>query len=204
MSFWKRLFGGSSKSPQSLTDKTSQSEPQIAKPIAAQPSPAAPAKPTTPVEFAQLAQMLVDRPMGAKPLLPVKVYTEEDLATLDSFEVRLPSGDGRCSDNDCPCPSPGTPIPHGGGFLYIDPATVEFRRQARTNDALKTKGADIQQDFQRRGINIVHDPAVYKAILVCEQGARKRGLNLEVAAEDARLAWTEGRALLRATAKIGS
>lgn len=161
------------------------------------------ADPPTPAP-SELAQRLVDRLAGTNPLAPVKSYTEEELAKLNSFEVRLPSGDGRCSDNDCPCPPPGTPLPHGSGFLYIDPTAVDFRKDARTEEALKRKWARIQEDFRRRRVTILPDPAVYKAILMCEQGAKKRHLDLKVAAEDARLAWTEGRAPLRATPKSGS
>jgi hypothetical protein len=151
----------------------------------------------------EVAQRLIDRPPDAKPHTPTRSYTEGDLAKLGSFEVRMPSSDGRCSDNNCPCPPPGTSIPRGNGFLYVDAAVVTFRQDARTDDALNRKAARIQADLQSRGAVILHDPAVYKAILMCEQGAKKRHVDLKVAAEDARLAWAENRAPLRATPKRG-
>jgi len=152
----------------------------------------------------RVLQHTIDQPHGPIPPISGGSYTEEELVQLESFEVPLPSGDGRCSDNDCPCPAPGTLIPHGSGFLYIDEAAVEFRSDARTAAALEEKGQRIQAEWASRGVTHLIDPQAYRAILVCEQGARRRGLDLGVAAEDARLAWSQGRAPLRPTPKGAS
>jgi hypothetical protein len=39
----------------------------------------------------------------------------------------------------------------------------------------------------------------FQPILICEQAAKNRGLNLDVAANDARLWWGTGKVLRRAT-----
>jgi hypothetical protein len=119
------------------------------------------------------------------------------------FESRPPEGDGRCSDNECPCPSPGTPISRGQGFLYIPPRVVEMRRDARTLDALYTKmkraaGRDeLVGDF--RSATVVPRQGLYHPILMCRQGAERRGIDLEVAAKDAAYWWKTGLVPLRPT-----
>ena len=54
---------------------------------------------------------------------------------MDYFEVKLPDGDGACSDNSCPCPN--TRLPRGTGYLYIDQALVDFRRDARHDSSCR-------------------------------------------------------------------
>ena len=130
-----------------------------------------------------------------------KNYTEEELIQLDSFEVRMPSGAGKCSDDDCPCPPPGTHIPRGGGFLYIDASLIEYRRQARTEENMKKIGMNFQGTSQGGGYTLFLDQVSHKAILMCLVGAKKRQLDLRIASEDAQLAWAENRAPLRATPK---
>jgi hypothetical protein len=107
---------------------------------------------------------------------------QADEAAMDYFEVPVdvpPGSDGVCSDNDCPCGFPGARIPRGAGYLYVSQTVVGFRRDARTFLVL---GQDVATPT-----------------LVCEQGARKRGLDLEVAAADARYWWKTGLVPLRAT-----
>ncbi len=112
---------------------------------------------------------------------------------VEYFEVLQPSGDGICSDNDCPCGVPGARILNGSGYLYVSPAAVAFRRIARSIVA-------AQIELTRLGKTPgTFDPSQTTAILMCEQGARKRGLDLAVAAADARHWWKTGQAPLRAT-----
>lgn len=107
--------------------------------------------------------------------------------------------DGRCSDNDCPCPPPGTLIPRGSGYLYIPPETVALRREFPI-------AADARAEMQRRvgqtatslGMPL-HTVYRIGPILVCEQGAKRRNLDLAVAAADARHWWQTGEVPLRAT-----
>jgi tetratricopeptide (TPR) repeat protein len=90
----------------------------------------------------------------------------------------IPQHGGLCSDRNCPCPE--TPIPRGSGYLYISPEAVEFMK-------LRKKG---QAD------NFVYGPM---PVLSCEQGAKLRDLDLEVAAADAKRWWETGKVPLRPT-----
>ena len=91
----------------------------------------------------------------------------------------IPKEHGLCSDRQCPCPE--VQIPKGTGYLYISPEAVEFMR------ALK---AGLIGDFVFGGP---------MPVLVCEQGAKLRGIDLTVAAADARRWWKTGKAPLRPT-----
>ena len=46
------------------------------------------------------------------------------------------------------------------------------------------------------------NPEICMGILVCEEGAKLRGLNLEVAAADAKHWWETGKIPFRATPKV--
>jgi hypothetical protein len=119
----------------------------------------------------------------------------------DYFECPGPPGDGLCSDNACPCPE--TRIPRGTGYLYVSEEAVQFRRDARTVAEARAKVERIRQQTQARmGFANVVFARLPDAILMCEQGARLRGLNLEVAAADARHWWTTGLAPLRPTPSV--
>jgi len=93
----------------------------------------------------------------------------------------LPRESGLCSDRQCPCPE--TVIPKGTGYLYISPDAVGFMKS-------KMEGKGGGGGFMVMGS---------MPILTCEQGAKLRGIDLEVAAEDARLWWEKGQAPLRPT-----
>ncbi len=108
-----------------------------------------------------------------------------------------PGQDGICSDNECPCGYPGATIPRGTGYLYISKELVEFRRDARTVEQARKKLDRIRASTP--GMMVMFDPSVSMPILMCEQGARKRGLNMEVAAADARYWWEHHKAPLRPT-----
>lgn len=103
-----------------------------------------------------------------------------------------------CSDDSCPC-GPMT-IPYGGGYLYISQSAVDFRKDARTDAELKVKGAAYIKSLQQDGKTaVVLDPTIYKAILICEKAAKRRKLDLQIAAADAKYAWETAQAPLRPT-----
>jgi hypothetical protein len=93
----------------------------------------------------------------------------------------IPKEFGLCSDMDCPCNE--TQIPKGSGYLYISRKAVDFMRAVKTGKM---------------------PPYVIgpMPILVCEQGAKFRGINLKIAADDAKRWWNEGKAPLRPTPMI--
>ena len=121
----------------------------------------------------------------------------DDMEYFEALEAN-PGGDGICSDNDCPCGYPGTKIPRGGGYIYISQAVVEFRRDARTVREAESKIARLNETT-RNGSALLLDQNTVTATLMCEQGARKRGLDLEVAAADARYWWKTNLVPLRPT-----
>jgi hypothetical protein len=112
-----------------------------------------------------------------------------------------PGRDGLCSDNDCPCGYPGARIPRGSGYIYVSKEVVDFRK-----DALTVKEAEQKIALMRTqsGSFIMFGQNVIAPTLMCEQGARKRGLDLDVAAADAKYWWKTGLVPLRATPLAGS
>jgi hypothetical protein len=99
---------------------------------------------------------------------------------MEYFQTPLPRyGDGSCSDNECPCND--TRILVGEGYLYIPFDCCAFRWDCRKIDEAQTKAERL---LRERGI--VLGPGVAVPILVCEVGARKRRLDLEIAARDAK------------------
>lgn len=115
------------------------------------------------------------------------------------FECDVPPGDGRCSDNACPCGYPGTEIPRGTGYLYIEQDLVDFRRQCPTLQSARKAMERIHKQGQARFGGAVITIYRLGPILVCEKGAKLRGLDLEVAAADAKQWWKTGLVPLRAT-----
>ena len=118
---------------------------------------------------------------------------------LKYFECDVPSGDGLCSDNACPCDD--TVIPKGTGYLFIEQNLVDFRRQyPKLEDARRAKRAEAEQLHEQLGLGLFAN-VTYRLgpILVCEEGARKRNLDLDVAGADARHWWETGQVPLRAT-----
>jgi len=112
------------------------------------------------------------------------------------FECDVPAGDGRCSDDSCPCPE--VVIPRGTGYLYIDQDLVKFRRQYPTVKSAVEAMKRLQDQMRASGVGLT---GFYRLgpILVCEQGAKLRKLDLEVAAADAKYWWETGKVPLRAT-----
>lgn len=114
------------------------------------------------------------------------------------FETPRPSGDGLCSDNKCPCLD--TKIPRGTGYLYISPELVELRADARSQKEMIAKLERSRQQIQSQvKSHVFMTTASANPILMCEQGARLRKIDLDVAAKDATYWWETGFVPLRAT-----
>lgn len=106
-----------------------------------------------------------------------------------------------CSDDTCPCGYPGATIPRGQGYIYISQEVADFRQDCLTEAEAKLK---IDRLSSRMGATIFAGSGVFAPILMCEQGARQRGLDLEIAAADARAWWQTGKVPLRPTPLAGA
>jgi hypothetical protein len=102
-------------------------------------------------------------------------------------------GNARCSDNSCPCGFPGAELSPGEGYMYVSKDVADFRRDCPTTDEAirKAKG------MQARGETVRAEQLL--PVLMCKRGAMKRGLDLSVAAEDARQWWFTGLVPIRPT-----
>lgn len=114
---------------------------------------------------------------------------------MEYFDEPAPSSDGCCSDNRCPCP--GTAIPRGSGYLFVSEEHVAFRQDARTISEVESK---LNRRLSEAGASeravVIYEPS---AILCCVEAARRRGLDLRVAADDAIHWWETGKVPLRPT-----
>jgi hypothetical protein len=108
------------------------------------------------------------------------------------FDCTPPSGNGRCSDNACPCPE--VEIPRGKGYLFIGQDLVDFRRKYPGEEQ-----AGAATESRMRGAGFSGGFYSISPVLVCEQGAKLRNLDLKVAADDAAHWWAKGKVPLRAT-----
>ena len=125
-------------------------------------------------------------------------YTSElPSRSREYFEVACPAEDGFCGDRSCPCPPPGTKIPRGTGYLYISQEVVDFRRDARSAQEAQEKMNRTRKELDVAVV--IAEPGVIQPILMCEQGAKLRGLDLNAAAADAKFWWETGLVPLRAT-----
>ncbi len=122
------------------------------------------------------------------------------------FEAKRPAGDGVCSDNACPCPQ--VRIPRGTGYLYIPQELVDFRRDARTDEEADRKAnrlaeedplAKMAKQYGASSYARILPPGKTNPILMCEQGARLRRIDLVIASADAKHWWKTGLVPLRVT-----
>ena len=115
---------------------------------------------------------------------------------MQYFESDVPQGNGLCSDDGCPCPE--VRIPRGSGYLYVNQELVDFRKNYLT---LVEARRAMSQSHQNISANLGAVTTFYRLgpILVCEQGAKLRNLNLKIAAEDAKKWWGNGLVPLRPT-----
>ncbi len=110
------------------------------------------------------------------------------------FECDVPGGDGLCSDNSCPCPE--VRIARGTGYLFIEEELVEFRKRYQSISSARAAMQQSANPLQSSRASIFYRLG---PILVCEQGAKLRNLDLNVASADARYWWETGKVPLRAT-----
>jgi HEAT repeat protein len=111
-----------------------------------------------------------------------------------TFSLEWPEGDAVCSDNMCPCQE--EVIPRGSGYLYISQEAADFRSDARTLQEAQKKMKHLKQQM---GGAVFFSVGAITPILMCRQAAELRGLDLAVAAQDARYWWGTGRVPLRKT-----
>jgi hypothetical protein len=121
----------------------------------------------------------------------------------ETYEVGPLSDGAVCSDPECPCAE--VSVPRGGGYLYTSRETVAFRKTRRSlvevQEALASFGKLLSQGraAEAGAIEAVFRAKKHNGILMCETGARRRGVDLSVAASDAKMLWDSGRAPLRET-----
>jgi hypothetical protein len=119
--------------------------------------------------------------------------------TLSEMELPPPLlGTSVCSDDQCPCDewAPESQMPPAQGYMYIAPEVVEFRKDCLSVESLERKLKKIEAETGGiifGGKNVMHP------VVVCEQGARLRNLDLQVAAQDFDLWMSCGRIPCRPT-----
>jgi hypothetical protein len=124
------------------------------------------------------------------------------------FEEPCPLGDGSCSDNRCPCGSPGTRIPHGSGFLIVPKQVASWRRDARTQAALKRKRNRVEKQLllnqlTGRDLGSMSGLAsIASPILCCDQSPLLKVYDREIAANDAVYWWKHELIPLRSTPQV--
>jgi hypothetical protein len=111
-------------------------------------------------------------------------------------EVSRPDGDGYCSDDQCPCQTSGARIPRGQGYLWITNHFADFRKDCLNAAQLERKAKRLRTRLNALDMSEAH---IVAPLLLCEQGAQKRGLRMLVAANDARRWWKTGLVPLRPT-----
>jgi hypothetical protein len=114
------------------------------------------------------------------------------------FELSRPPDGGSCGHPGCPCSKAA--LARGTGYLHVTPETVRFRSDARTAADAAAKQR-LMEGSKVRALGLSGDAFAGRsdADLVCEKGARLRGLDLQTAAADAVLWWETGLAPLRPT-----
>jgi len=112
------------------------------------------------------------------------------------FQAPSPFSPATCSDDECPCDD--VVIHNGEGYVYISPEMVEFRKDCLTNEEFTNK---LTMKF---GTSLLFGPGVKNTIypvIMCEQAARKRNLDLAIARKDAKHWWSHNQLPLRVTPK---
>jgi ribosomal protein S27E len=136
-------------------------------------------------------------PPQQKPPVPKKA---EAKTPPPYMEVPGNDKDGLCSDDSCPCGSPGATIARGEGYIYVSKEVAELRKDCPTVAQAQIK---IQRMQQQLGATIFAGTGVFSPILMCELGAKKRGINMDVAAADAKHWWKTGQVPIRPTPLTG-
>jgi len=110
------------------------------------------------------------------------------------FEVPVGAEDlFLCSDNECPCTDRKRLKPGIDGYLYISPELVEMRR-----DCISWEAAQSKLIKNQTGLMSVSN-GVINPIFMCEIGAKKRSIDLEISKSDAKYWADKGMVPLRPT-----
>jgi hypothetical protein len=117
---------------------------------------------------------------------------------MQYFEVPARNGNGLCSDDECPCDN--TVIRVGQGYIYISKDCCDFRWDCRTDKELDAK---VERMTKQTGQYVIFGNGVAAPVLVCEVGAKKRQLDLRIAAQDAKHWWATGQVPFRPTPRAG-
>ena len=139
----------------------------------------------------------VDKEIRAKIAHTIAKITGRNIERQGFFEGLPPTGDGLCSDPDCPCPE--VKIPRGMGYAYISEDLVKSRCNARS---LYKLDANIRKCLTGLGGQVgtaILTSSLTSPLIMCELGAALRGIDLDVAAVDAKLWWETNLAPLRPT-----
>lgn len=116
---------------------------------------------------------------------------------IEYFQQELPSGNGRCSWDACPCGGFGSEIPRGKGYLYIPESAVEFRKDCLTYNEFQKKLQRMTNSLPF-GSNLVFTDV---PVLVCEKGIKDLNIDPFIAEEDATHWWNTGLIPLRSSPK---
>lgn len=68
----------------------------------------------------------------------------QEARTMEYFSWSRPAADGRCSDRDCPCPPPGTPIRRGTGYLFVENVGNNWRATLMCKMGAAKRHIDLQ------------------------------------------------------------
>ncbi len=109
-----------------------------------------------------------------------------------------------CSDDACPCGFPGATIRRGEGYIFVSKEVAEFRKDALTEAQAEKKIRDIKRELAQDRATIFAGSGHFAPILMCEVGAKRRGLDLEIAGADARHWWDTGQVPVRPTPLAGA
>jgi hypothetical protein len=118
---------------------------------------------------------------------------------LEYFEGQRPRSSkyGICSDELCPCNE--NALSPGNGYLYISEELVEFRKDALTLQETEQKVLAYTKKYSSKGKRVILHNNFYIPILMCRQGATRRGIDMEIAGADAEYFWETGLVPLRPT-----
>jgi hypothetical protein len=140
---------------------------------------------------------------GKAPSAPSStIGTATPSGRLQYFEVPVEGSFFLCSDNQCPCPGTAHLALGDTGYLYVNPEVIEMRKDALTSAELERKTAAMRQKAAAMAggsATIFFDTGTVFPIIMCKQGAERRGLDLKVAAADAKHWASTGLVPLRET-----
>jgi hypothetical protein len=126
-------------------------------------------------------QPVVLKSEPAQPAVEPSRTVRQDVGfyQYDMMTIEMLKTGAVCSDKECRYPD--TSIPDGSGYLYISPDAVVRMKSIMDGSAAGTFGIGLMP------------------ILMCKRCAKRRGIDLKTAADDARRWWITGRVPLRPT-----